>query len=207
MTYAIGQNGGRIKPAHHLQASCPGCGSPVIAKCGKVYVDHWAHVSNKECDPWYEPETSWHIGWKDQFEEQCREVVIGEHRADIRATRKIMSVPCVIELQHSPSDVEEIIERERFYDRMIWLLDGEGFSDHFEFGPEKRSHTVRSTGVGLEPEVWSTDLVMAKSSYFRTRKPCCSGWRCFGKESGGQITAPVPSELSKMRSCDVNRTW
>jgi Competence protein CoiA-like family len=139
MLYAITDDGKRIRPEPNLQALCPGCRAPVIAKCGEVNIWHWSHVSGKECDPWYEPETAWHLKWKEQFEEQCREVVIGPHRADVQTTRTFTSTPYVIELQHSPIDVAEIQEREDFYGKMLWLLDGAGFKDHCEIGKENGS--------------------------------------------------------------------
>ena len=140
MLYASTEEGKRIGPERNQHALCPGCRASVISKCGNINIWHWAHVSGQECDPWYEAETRWHINWKMQFEESCREVVMGTRRADIRATRKIMSVPYVIELQHSPIEFAEIIEREDFYGRMVWLLDGNGFKDHFEFGRAKKAN-------------------------------------------------------------------
>ncbi|HXS95933.1 MAG TPA: competence protein CoiA family protein [Candidatus Limnocylindrales bacterium] len=136
MMYAITEDGTRIEAGPDLQAFCPGCHQPVIAKCGKIYVNHWAHKSGSECDPWHEPETPWHTGWKKQFNPDCREKVIGEHRADIFALNRYSSLPCVIELQHSPIDFAEIEERENFYGEMVWVIDGVGFKDNFEFGRE-----------------------------------------------------------------------
>ncbi len=133
MQLALSEDGERINPERNKHARCPGCRAPVLSKCGDINIWHWAHVSGTDCDPWYEPETLWHLKWKNQFEEPCREVVMGVHRANIRATRYILAVPCVIELQHSPIEFAEIIERENFYGRMVWLLDGNGFKDHFEF--------------------------------------------------------------------------
>jgi hypothetical protein len=72
--------------------------------------------------------------------ENCREVVIGVHRADIRATEKHTASTCVVELQHSPIDREEIQERETFYGSMFWVIDGIGFRDNFEFGRESRTN-------------------------------------------------------------------
>src|ERR1035441_6865775 len=70
MMYAINAVGERIAPERQLDALCPGCRQPVMARCGDINVHHWAHVSGCECDPWHEPETRWHIKWKMQFEEK-----------------------------------------------------------------------------------------------------------------------------------------
>lgn len=111
-------------------ATCPGCGGALRAKCGaaKKQIWHWAHVA-AECDPWHEPEGEWHLAWKSRAPEECTEVVIGPHRADIRTREGV-----VIELQASPIDAVEIAERETFYDRMIWLLDGRDWRKGQRFG-------------------------------------------------------------------------
>lgn len=98
--------------------TCPSCGARLIAKCGKVYAWHWAHEAC-DCDPWSEPEGPWHRGWKQLFPDAWREVVIGEHRADLRVPGG------VIELQHSSISAGEIEERERFYGRMVWVVNAE----------------------------------------------------------------------------------
>ncbi len=138
MLYAIDASGSRIPASPNQQAFCPGCRAGVISKCGEINQWHWAHRSGTECDLWHEPETRWHTGWKFRFAENCREVVIGEHRADVKATEKHTSQSCVIELQHSPIDYEQIREREQYYGSMVWLIDGIGFKDNFEFGRESR---------------------------------------------------------------------
>jgi len=140
MMYAITEDGTRIEATPNRQALCPGCRAPVIAKCGDIYVEHWAHKSGSECDPWHEPETPWRTGWKKQFSPSCREVVISEHRADIFALNRHSSLLRVIELQHSPIDCEEIAARENFYREMVWVIDGIGFKDNFEFGRETKTN-------------------------------------------------------------------
>src|ERR1035437_4900517 len=140
MIYAVTEAGRRICAEPNQHALCPGCRAPVLSKCGAINVWHWAHASGKECDPWYEPETQWHINWKMQFEESCREVVMGEHRADIFALDKYSTFPYVVELQHSPLEFTEIVERERFYGLMVWIVDGLGFKNHFEFGCEIKTN-------------------------------------------------------------------
>jgi hypothetical protein len=140
MLYAIDGNGERIPPVKHAKALCPGCKQPVLARCGDVNVDHWAHVNGCECDPWHEPETQWHITWKMQFEEHCREVVLPPHRADVCATRVRTNreARTVVELQHSPIEPAEIREREVFYfdqcNHMVWVIDARDITQNFEFG-------------------------------------------------------------------------
>lgn len=100
-------------------AWCPVCRQPVRSKCGSIKAWHWAHVSAIECDDWAEPDSTWHRDWQSKVDIDRREVVIGNHRADI-----ITCQGGVIELQHSSISPEEIAVREAFYGRqMAWLFD------------------------------------------------------------------------------------
>lgn len=122
MQYANNENGERIEATPNARALCPSCGSQVIAKCGKITVWHWAHIS-ADCDPWYEGMTKWHTDWQSQFPAEYREVVIRKgdetHRADVA-----LPDGTVIEFQHSPISIDDINRREQFYgDKMIWVFD------------------------------------------------------------------------------------
>lgn len=126
-------NGQRHLPQQKLRGTCPVCGQETISKCGSVRLWHWAHQGRRHCDPWWENETDWHRAWKSQFPEDCREVVhfdevTGEkHVADVKTRRGM-----VIELQHSAMPLEELQSREKFYGRMIWIVDGQPFASQFE---------------------------------------------------------------------------
>lgn len=104
---------------------CSNCGSEVIAKCGDFKVNHWAHKGIRNCDPWWENETEWHREWKGNFSNDWQEVILtdettGEkHIADIRSSHGL-----VIEFQHSHIDPLERTKREKFYKKMIWVVDG-----------------------------------------------------------------------------------
>lgn len=119
MIWAI-QNGIRIIATPKQRAICPLCLHGVISKCGKIKMNHWAHKLGEECDSFKEPETFWHINWKSHFPKEFQEVVIGEHRADIRTKERL-----IIEFQNSPLSPEEILERENYYKKMVWVLNGE----------------------------------------------------------------------------------
>lgn len=137
MLYAINKNNERITPQPNIDAYCPGCKLLLVAKCGSINIHHFAHI-NSDCDSWYEPESEWHKKWKEKFSIECREVVIGNHRADIK-TKKGM----VIELQNSSISAEEIIERENFYNKMMWVINGESFKDNFEISHKEGYVTFR----------------------------------------------------------------
>lgn len=106
-------------------AVCPGCGAPVIAKCGTQKVHHWAHRNTRMCDSWWEPETQWHRNWKNEFPYEWQEIFLSDeqtgelHIADVRTGHGL-----VIEFQHSHIKPEERISREKFYKNMVWVVDG-----------------------------------------------------------------------------------
>jgi len=60
---------------------------------------------------------SWHTEWISRFPKNYREIVIGSHRADV----KIHGM--VIEFQSAAIMPGEMIERETFYHKMIWVFD------------------------------------------------------------------------------------
>jgi len=119
MKWAL-KNDERILAEPKSKAKCPICNDEVISKCGSIKIWHWSHKANKDCDNWYEPETEWHLNWKNEFPKECQEFTMGKHRADIRTNDR-----WIIELQNSSISSEDIIEREKYYKRMIWLLNGE----------------------------------------------------------------------------------
>jgi hypothetical protein len=124
--YALDRNGIRIPAQRHVEATCPCCGEPVVARCGELVQWHWAHRQRQECDAWFEPETPWHRAWKALAPAERVEVPFGPHRADI-----VGHDDTVVELQHSGISPEEIRDREAFYGRMVWLLDGSAFRGNF----------------------------------------------------------------------------
>jgi competence protein CoiA len=123
MKFAI-VNGQRQEAQPGLPAECPGCGKPMVAKCGEVKVRHWAHKGRRDCDPWWENETEWHRAWKDQFPPDWQEIV---HLAE-DGERHIADVKThdgwVIEFQHSHITPEERRSRDAFYPKLIWVVDG-----------------------------------------------------------------------------------
>lgn len=122
------RTGGQIEATPRARGICPQCREPVIPKCGDLVTWHFAHRAGEDCDHWSEPESAWHRSWKRLVLPDQREVVIGNHRADILRPREAGG-QLVIELQHSPITAEVIAEREAFYRRpdrgwwMIWLFD------------------------------------------------------------------------------------
>lgn len=123
MKFAV-VDGERLEALTGGSGQCPVCQASVIAKCGEHRAWHWAHRGARNCDSWWEPETEWHRGWKNQFPTHCQEIIRkaddGEkHIADVMTERGI-----VLEFQHSPLHREEREARERFYKNMVWVVDG-----------------------------------------------------------------------------------
>ncbi|MCH8059490.1 MAG: hypothetical protein IIA11_03420 [Proteobacteria bacterium] len=117
-------NGQRQEPQPNLSGECPGCGNPMVARCGEVRVWHWAHRGRRHCDSWWENETEWHRKWKGQFPVDWQEII--QHAED--GERHIADVKTddgwVIEFQHSYIKPEERRSREGFYSKLIWVVDG-----------------------------------------------------------------------------------
>ena len=118
-------DGTKTEAAKVFKGICPSCGSELIAKCGERKINHWAHKGTRTCDPWWEPETEWHRSWKNNYPIEWQEVFLpdektGEkHIADVRTAHNL-----VIEFQHSHIDPKERATRERFYQNMVWVVDG-----------------------------------------------------------------------------------
>lgn len=155
-----------------LKGLCPICQQPVIAKCGKFKISHWAHKSLEHCDNWWENETEWHRQWKNTFPLEWQEIVAfdektGEkHIADIKTNGDM-----VVEFQHSNISEVERTSRENFYKNMIWIVDGTRrkrdfahFAKAFEFNDiwragQKRLLYVLEYGHCYLPKEWLSSSV------------------------------------------------
>lgn len=123
-------SGTKILATPKARGICYCCDKEMVAKCGEIKIHHWAHKNLEECDHWWENETPWHRQWKDWFPLDWQEVVkrdanSGEkHIADVYNPIKDLT----IEFQNSPIKGEEIQAREKYYKRMLWLLNGSELS-------------------------------------------------------------------------------
>lgn len=111
------------------RTGCKDCGGLLTSVMPAQNVKHWRHKAG-DCDRWGEAEGPWHLGWKEQFDIECREIGLydaaaGEwHRADVLCGAGT-PVATVLELQHSSISEQERKEREAFYrqkHRMFWLV-------------------------------------------------------------------------------------
>lgn len=180
MMIAFDEMGSRIFPATAARGRCPICGSTVRAKCGRIVVWHWAHEARDDCDTWAEPDTLWHHEWQEIAPRHRREVVIGEHRADI-----VTHDGRVIELQHSYLPPEQISAREQHYGhRMAWLFDArDAYADdrllirrRSTFDTFRWKHPRKSIGLCRRPvllDLGDGRLFLIKKIH--TAAPC-GGW-------------------------------
>ena len=130
MRYALDKNGNKIcaddaqKDGEYF---CQLCKTKMILRKGMVNVAHFAHKSNKECDPWYEPKGMWHVWNQNLFTQDCIEVPIIEDGEKHIADVYIEKYKTIIEFQHSPITKEVFEERNNFYTkngrRIIWVFD------------------------------------------------------------------------------------
>lgn len=117
--------GKKTEASKGARGICPSCGSELIARCGPVKVNHWAHKGTRNCDTWWENETEWHRSWKSNYPTEWQEIPLPDERtgekhiADVRTSNDL-----VIEFQHSHIDPQERITRESFYHNMVWIVDG-----------------------------------------------------------------------------------
>ena len=124
MKFAI-VDGIKAEAKPKLKGTCNYCGSEMIARCGRHKIWHWAHKSKADCDPWWESEGEWHRNWKNHFPIEWQEVIhtdinTGEkHIADVKNPFGL-----VIEFQNSNIKPEEKESREKFYNEMIWVVNG-----------------------------------------------------------------------------------
>lgn len=117
-------NGEDAEATKGAKGFCKYCGSELVAHCGEVYAQHWAHKGKRNCDPWWENETQWHRSWKDKFPVEWQEVIQyakdGEkHIADVKTESD-----WVLEIQHSYLKPEERRSRNAFYPKLVWVVDG-----------------------------------------------------------------------------------
>lgn len=132
------KNNERIIATPKDKATCPLCNQEVIAKCGSIKIWHWSHKSKINCDSFGECETKWHLNWKNEFPIEQQEFIMGRHKADIRTSSRF-----IIELQNSPISSEEIKDREDYYKRMVWLLNGSTLCKGLELRNKKNRITFR----------------------------------------------------------------
>lgn len=125
-----------VEASSGLRATCPHCGSTMIARCGDFRKKHWAHAK-RDCDDWQSgKETDWHYNWKKTIGLEFAEKKITKegiyHIADILICDNNGSDNLIIEFQNSPLAQNEIENRESFYGKgLIWIINGTALGEKF----------------------------------------------------------------------------
>lgn len=147
MFFALAEDGTKIRPGHSGQrARCPGCGNEVVARCGRIVIDHWSHLSGVECDSWYESMSLWHLSWQVYLIKKGASVEVKiEKNGSMHLADAVLKNGTIVELQHSYLSVDKIEERESFYQNMIWVFDArKAFSENrFDSRDRVSHHTFR----------------------------------------------------------------
>lgn len=123
--------GQRHRPEPKLAGTCPVCGNRMVSKCGTKVLWHWAHHTRRHCDPWWENETEWHRAWKGCFPEAWREQVHFDDKGEKHIADVKTPSGTVVEFQNSAMSPEELQARERFYGKMLWIVNGLPFIRQF----------------------------------------------------------------------------
>ena len=163
MKYALVGNV-RKEAAKGLVGVCPFCGDALLARCGKVKVNHWAHKKKFACDNWWENETEWHRSWKNQYPIEWQEIVMFDERTKEKHIADVKTPDgLIIEFQHSKISELERKSRESFYKKIIWVVDGsrrKRDSNRFLSGLKSYGHEIQK-GVyevdyldGCLPQDW-----------------------------------------------------
>ena len=207
MFWAI-KNNEKLLASPGLKATCPICNQLVLAKCGKIKIWHWCHLSKIDCDDWCEPESEWHKNWKDYFKKENQEVKIDNHRADILTKQGI-----VIELQNSPLSNKKIIEREDFYGKMLWVLNGESFANNlnitkkknkkyytfrWKYPPKSWWDSKKEIYIDLEPLI-----EIAKNKIFEIEIKGKKYWKNYSEEDYNEHTGET--YFTKAGSIDITK--
>ena len=143
MKYALNEQGDRIEATPGARARCACCDSEVIAKCGDVNVDHWAHRHGEACDPWVETENDWARRWKNAFPQEWVEQVVvrggKRHFVDVAHPDGIY-----LFLRSKTLDKDTVRKREDFFGatNCVWLFDAtEG---DFDIRPQMKGRRLES---------------------------------------------------------------
>jgi competence CoiA-like predicted nuclease len=130
MLYAI-FNKEKTLPTKTIEAVCPFCNLPVIAKMGDKKIHHWAHKTlSPNCLAYeydkYKPMSEWHRNWQLQFDKdkvEVRHYKWTNNIADICLGNPDTDDYLVIELQHSNIPYKKIIERIENYKNVYFVID------------------------------------------------------------------------------------
>jgi len=172
----------------------------MTAKCGEHRVHHWAHRATRRCDRWWEPETEWHRAWKNLFPEDWQEIIhpteSGEkHIADVKTESGV-----VLEFQHSCLREDERKAREKFYPKMVWVVNGRRRKlDKKQFFACFDARRVVNSEPRIVPVLWKEGALLR--DWGGSRVPVYFDFRDSEPEDAVRFDAPT---LWRLNPCDPN---
>lgn len=208
MLYAWVDGVRRAPLAKGESTTCRDCGGTLTSVLPVENVRHWRHKAG-DCDSWSETEGPWHLAWKEQFPEDCREVGLvdpatGErHRADVLCGACTAGAT-VLELQYSPISEDERAAREAFYrqaHRMFWLVHVHDTQSSFTGWNFASSLDFRSRPVDLDGRRYAVMQWFGRSKQFIEKWKRATAHVFF--ECGGRIFFLAGHELSRRMSGGV----
>lgn len=178
------------------RARCPGCKGAVYARLPPGITRHWAHLplpdgQERDCDHDAGEMSEWHRAWQyTRTDPTCIEVVRGQFRADV-----INAGEFVIEFQHSALPPQKVEQREQFWGRGLWVVDGT------ERGADN-SITVRRKPTQPADDPWrSYRWPRSPSLLFRAKWPC---WIDLGESGLLQVWG---AEAGRGNGWLVSKQW
>lgn len=124
MLYALDQWGMKISAySGKAWGKDPFTGSKVIATPKHFRFNTWElQDTEAEYDLWAFPETTWNLQWKKAFPKLGVENIVSKdkerHIADFYTDKKV-----TINFQSKILKEEQLLEREAFFEKMIWVID------------------------------------------------------------------------------------
>lgn len=124
MIFARDEQGNAIEATPGARTTCHACGRTLIARCGEIYVNHWAHESGSSCDDWTEPDTDWHLEWKQALPKEWVDQVV-ERDGSRRFVDALLPDGTGVLFRRRRPSPEETRKREAFFgaENVIWVFD------------------------------------------------------------------------------------
>jgi len=108
---------------------CPHCGGKVILRNGLINKAHFAHIQ-KDCGYFdYKGMSEWHLEWQSLFADNQREVRMKcDKTGEVHIADTVNHNGVVIEFQNSTISLEEKESRDKFYKKLMWVVNAYEFA-------------------------------------------------------------------------------
>lgn len=121
------------------------------------------HYCGKKSYCKWEPETSWHRAWKNEFPNEWQEISGKDTTGEMHIADVFVPNGLAIEIQHSPIAKGEVEARTKFYPKICWIVNGARLKKGW-------TNFQRALSIGFEREmngiivhkIFSQDLTLLK---------------------------------------------